>query len=285
LINLLGNAIKFTDTGNVTLLASLVQTGSRSFVQFDVKDTGVGMSAQQVESLFKPFSQADSSTTRRHGGTGLGLAISKRLAELLGGDVTLVAAAPGKGCHFRATVATGSLHNVNLITSITLDGASEATSPSPNPKCGSKPRPAPVDSLKGYRILIAEDGVDIQRLIGYILTKAGAEITIVDDGASAIEAAVTARDKNLPYDAILMDMQMPVLDGYTAARKLRSREYQGVIIALTAHAMAGDRGKCLQAGCDDFTTKPINRRELIHTIRRHVAGRCDGTPTKCPPLD
>ncbi len=268
LINLLGNAIKFTDTGGIRLLVRLVADDDEPCLQFDVIDTGAGMTAEQAENIFQPFSQADASTTRRYGGTGLGLTISKRLAGMLGGDVVLVESQAGLGTRFRATVAIGSLEGVRMLEgglneeAVTVQRERVPTSLS-SPEAQAKP-------LDGLRILLAEDGPDNQRLIAHLLEKAGAGVTVVENGQMALEAALAARDAGLPFDTILMDMQMPVMDGYSATTALRERGYAGPIVALTAHAMAGDQQKCIEAGCDDYATKPIDRKKLIKMILEQV---------------
>jgi len=275
LINLVGNAIKFTHTGSVRLVASLVpgsgQDGGQAgqpMLRFDVIDTGIGMSPEQVSGLFRPFTQADSSTTRQYGGTGLGLAISKRLAQALGGDLT-VRSQRGKGSTFTLTIATGSLEGVRLVTGSSLMNLNQATAPASEPPdegLGERP-------LAGKNVLLAEDGPDNQRLIAFVLRKAGANVTVAENGQVAVEYVTRARVLGRPYDAVLMDMQMPVMDGYAATRRLRELGHTVPIIALTAHAMAGAREACLETGCDDFAAKPIDRRQLIATIQKHIAAR------------
>ncbi len=264
LINLIGNAIKFTSDGGVRLVTRLVGAGEDNAVlQFDVIDTGVGMEPKQAERLFEPFAQADASHTRKFGGTGLGLVISKRLAQALGGDVVIADSQPGQGTCFRATVATGPLDNVTMLSEQQIAMAAAA----PHDEAA---RQLPSTARLDCRILLAEDGLDNQRLITFVLEKAGAAVTVAENGAIALDASLAARDQGRPFDVILMDMQMPVMDGYEATRLLRRGDYSGPIIALTAHAMASDRQKCLDAGCDDYTTKPIDRRALVETIREHV---------------
>ncbi len=268
LINLIGNAIKFTEKGEVRLVTSYVcdesdQIGGVSrepYMQFDVVDTGIGMNEEQARKLFQPFSQADTSTTREFGGTGLGLTISKRFAELLGGELTLAESKPGKGSIFRVTVSSGRIEGVKM-----LQDPLSATVVAETP--GSMAQHILPD-IQDLRILLAEDGLDNQRLISFVLRKAGAEVTIVENGKLAMDAALAARDEGQPFDAILMDMQMPVLDGYNATKQLREAGYSYPIIALTAHAMGGDRQKCLDAECDDYATKPIDRKLLIETIQK-----------------
>ncbi len=268
LINLIGNAAKFTEKGSIRLVARLAD-GVRSagpgvtepMMQFDVIDTGIGMTPEESAKLFQAFAQADDTTTRRFGGTGLGLYISKRLASALGGDLT-VTSAPGEGSTFRATIATGPLDGVKL-----LDDPAHATTVKPEQDDQQNIEDAPLDC----RVLLAEDGPDNQRLIGFILKKAGADVTIKENGKLAMDAALAARDEGNPFGVILMDMQMPVMGGYEATKVLRQKGYTLPIIALTAHAMSEDRQKCLDAGCDDYATKPIDRKKLIAMIREYTS--------------
>ncbi|MCH7873245.1 MAG: response regulator, partial [Planctomycetes bacterium] len=261
LINMVGNALKFTETGSIRLVVSLLrETASGPQMRLDVIDSGIGLTAEQTDLIFEAFTQADTSTTRKFGGTGLGLRISKQLTELLGGTIT-VKSKPGQGSRFRVTVGTGSLDGVKM-----LDVPATTTIARPEEATATKMDHAKLDC----RILLAEDGPDNQRLIAHVLRKAGAEATVVENGKLAVDAALAARDEGSPFDVILMDMQMPVMDGYQATGLLRQKGYSSPIIALTAHAMAGDRQKCLDAGCDDYASKPINSKKLITTIARHV---------------
>lgn len=263
LINLLGNAVKFTERGAVRLVARYpVDADPRApglgLLAFEVIDTGVGISPEQMPRLFRPFSQADNATTRKFGGTGLGLAISRQLAMMLGGDLT-VTSAPGQGSTFRVTIAPGSLEGVPLV------GPSERNS---GPRQVLAAAGAATPSLAGARILLAEDGPDNRRLIACLLGKADVEVTMVENGRQAIDAAIAAEQQGTPFDVVLMDMQMPVVDGYEAAGMLRRLGYSRPIIALTAHAMAGDRQKCLSAGCNEYLAKPIDKVRLVQTIGR-----------------
>ncbi len=261
LVNLVGNAVKFTEVGGVRLIVGL-EEGDTPKLVCDVVDTGIGITSEQQQRLFTPFCQADSSTTRTFGGTGLGLTISKRLATILGGDVSLVSAKQGEGACFRFTVATGPLDGIRLIDPHT--GFDPATIPRAAPDVDHS-----VEALAGLRILLAEDGPDNQRLISFLLRKSGATVAIVENGQQAIDAALLANVSGQPFDIVLMDMQMPVLDGYDATVQLRARGYATPIVALTAHAMKGDREKCLAAGCDDYATKPIDRQNLVTLISTH----------------
>jgi PAS domain S-box-containing protein len=256
LINLTGNAVKFTKTGKVRLVSRLVESESGSpRLQIDVIDTGVGMTEEQVARLFVPFQQADTSTTRKYGGTGLGLAISRRLAQKLGGDV-VVKSKPGNGSRFTVTVATGSPDDVKFIENPTDDKT----------PLESNAQPVARNTQLNCRVLLAEDGPDNQRLITFFLEKAGAQVVQAENGLVAHNLALDARDTRSPFDVILMDMQMPVMDGYEATRRLRNAGYTGPIVALTAHAMSTDREKCLNAGCDAYMTKPVDRAKLISLV-------------------
>lgn len=263
LINLLSNAVKFTERGSVRLVARYPARPGQDVIEFDVIDTGIGITAAQMARLFQPFSQADSTTTRKFGGTGLGLTISKRLAIMLGGDLT-VTSQPGQGSTFRVTVATGCLKGV------TLTRQPEPLLPPRLPDTAKKDAPV---SLAGCRVLLAEDGPDNQRLISCLLTKAEAELVVVENGRQALETALQAQREDRPFDVILMDMQMPVLSGYEAAQTLRRQGYTRPIIALTAHAMAGDRYKCLTAGCNEYVAKPIDKQRLLQTLAQWGAPR------------
>ena len=227
------------------------------------------MAEEQVAGLFQPFMQADTSAKRKSGGTGLGLVISKRFAGMLGGDVTVVETQKGVGTRFRVTIAAGPLDSVKM-----LDDPMSATVVASG--AGSTATSIDQSGLHGCRILLAEDGPDNQRLIALVLKKAGADVTVEENGKLAVEKALAAMnrrregDPEHPFDIILMDMQMPVMDGYEATRLLRRRGYTGPIIALTAHAMEGDRAKCIEAGCDEYATKPIDRRKLIETIQAQL---------------
>ena len=255
LVNLLGNATKFTAAGTVTLTVRC----DRAAVTLAVSDTGIGMTDEQAGRLFQPFTQADESTTRRFGGTGLGLTISRRLTQLLGGDLT-VTSTVGAGSTFTATIDPGDLTGVELLAGLTE--ASIRPSPVAALLADDLPR------LEGLRVLLAEDGEDNQLLIGLYVRKAGAELTVADNGRLGVDAARAAAAAGQPFDLILTDMQMPELDGYGLAGELRQLGFATPIVALTAHAMAGDREQCLAAGCTDYLTKPVDRRALVRLAHR-----------------
>ncbi len=268
LVNLVGNAIKFTERGNVTIRVTFDPVGAHGGVlAVAVQDTGMGMTEAQLTRLFRPFTQADEAMTRTFGGTGLGLTIARRLAQLLGGDIH-VQSVFGKGSTFTVTLATG---HISVGDTWNPTGASIAAAP-------TQARTEQLPSLGGLRILLAEDGVDNQRLISFFLTRAGADLTIVENGKKVLDLlTVSSTDKAQvvepsPFDMVLMDMQMPEIDGYSATRRLRTMGCTIPIIALTAHAMAGDRQACLDAGCDDYATKPIDRVGLIMMCARWAHG-------------
>ncbi|MCA9150572.1 MAG: response regulator [Planctomycetales bacterium] len=270
LINFVGNAIKFTEQGSVTIEVTFDGSNpTNSRLNFAVIDTGIGMTDEQASQLFQSFSQADASTTRKFGGTGLGLAITKRLAELMGGDVTMHSE-PGVGSTFSISVATGPLTDLRFV-----DPNSEMKRPDIELTRSETPITSLAEAeLTGCRILLAEDGPDNQRLISFLLIRAGAEVKVVENGRLAVEQLTADQtvDGDLtdaaPFDVVLMDMQMPEMDGYTAASVLRDKGCQVPIIALTAHAMASERQKCLEAGCDDYASKPIDRVKLCSQVRR-----------------
>ncbi len=258
LTNLVGNAIKFTEQGQVRLeLAIVGGPAGAPRIAFRVIDTGIGISPEQLERLFVAFEQAESSMSRRYGGSGLGLTISRRMARMLGGDIG-VTSDLGHGSCFELWLPVENLQKLAL-RDHSPRGTLEPT----------EPASVPVGSLAGLRLLLAEDGPDNQWLLSHLLTKAGADVSVVENGQLLVASALAAREDGRPYDLILTDMQMPVLDGYAATARLRDAGFTCPIIALTAHAMDGDRAKCLAAGCDDYATKPIQKAMLIETLRRH----------------
>jgi len=259
LINLVGNAIKFTEAGGVRLVGTILDSAAATErrMRFDITDTGIGMSAEQVARIFRPFTQADSSTTRRFGGTGLGLTICKRLAEMLGGHIE-VKSAEAVGSTFSVTIEIGSIDNVRMLTDYR-----EAVAP---PTETLHPH---VSGLHG-KILLVEDGPDNRHLLAYYLTKAGAAVTTAENGKVGYEKAQAAMDAGEPFDAIVMDMQMPELDGYGATSKLRTSGCTVPIIALTAHAMADDRARCIRAGCTDYIAKPVDRGQLLDMVAKYL---------------
>lgn len=253
LMNLVGNAVKFTEVGHVVVTAATHNIDGHDYLAIEIEDTGVGLSREQAERLFTAFAQADNTVTRRHGGTGLGLTISRRLANLMGGDVLLVNTEPGKGSCFCLVLPIEAAPNAVLVRQLAIEEKSA------NPQ----PRPASIQ-LQGS-ILLAEDGIDNQRLIAFHLRKAGAKVDIADNGRIALDMIDEAANKGEYYDLLLTDMQMPEMDGCTLASTLRSRGSKIAIVALTAHAMAEDRLKCISSGCDDYQSKPIDKELLLST--------------------
>lgn len=267
----MGNAIKFTERGSVRVVArSVYRQEHLDLLQVDVIDTGIGLSADQIDKLFKPFSQADTSMARKHGGTGLGLAISQRLAEMLGGQIS-VESEPDRGSTFSLTFETGDM--VGLVDKSMERASNSAAQGAHEPAEKADNGDARLD---GCRILLAEDGPDNQRLIALLLKRAGAEVRIAENGEEAYTQAHAAHTEGKPFDAILMDMQMPEMDGYEATRRLRSEGYSAPIIALTAHAMDGDEEKCYDAGCNGYLTKPIDHATFLPAI----AGMTPTTPDR-----
>ncbi|QDV40926.1 Aerobic respiration control sensor protein ArcB [Stieleria neptunia] len=244
LLNLVGNAIKFTDRGEVNVICRYEDR-----LTFHVIDTGIGIKPHVQQSLFQPFKQADNTSTRSFGGTGLGLAICRRLAQALGGDVS-VESEYGKGSTFTLTIdsaAKGPLVEPNLSLDVSAETPGESLTISAN-------------------ILVVDDRHDIRYLAQHFIEKAGGEVVTATNGQEAID--LIESDDRPPIDLIVMDMQMPVMDGYNAAAQLRRKGYDLPIIALTANAMKSDRDECLAAGCTDYTTKPLDSRKLIAMIHR-----------------
>jgi len=265
LLNLCGNAIKFTDVGSVTVKVDCDPEARQ--VRFRVADTGIGMTPEQLDAVasFAAFTQADPSMTRKFGGTGLGLRISSSLAAILGGSME-VESILGEGSTFTVSVDTGDLTSTRWIEPMSvcsiLEAEARASQRVSKGDCTEQP-------LKGIRILLAEDGRDNQRVIYFHLERAGAEVNICENGRIAVEDIENSEPESLPH-VILMDMQMPELDGYETTRVLRDAGFAMPIVSITAHAMEGDRERCLSAGCDDYLTKPIDKKELVDTCVRYA---------------
>ena len=243
LVNVIGNAVKFTDTGSVTIDFGVESDEGKRQLVARIKDTGIGLTDEQRLRIFEPFMQGDSSVTRKFGGTGLGLALSKRLSVLLGGDIELVSSAPSKGSEFRIYIEIG-------------DGRHAV--PEPRLVAAS----APGETLKGQRILVVDDAVDNRTIVSLFLRKVGAEVELANDGA---EALLAVREK--VFDLILMDIQMPVMDGYQALEKIKSIGIRTPIVALTAHAFKEERDRSIASGFSDYLSKPITRESLIDKVR------------------
>lgn len=262
LVNLIGNAIKFTPEGEVRLIISLERHNGLAELRFAVVDNGPGIDPAKLDEMFDPFVQADMSTQRIYGGTGLGLAISKELAGLLGGRLQAESQI-GAGSTFIFTLHLGPTSELG-----DLVDARVAIEP-------TRVRTRTHSGMQGTRVLVAEDGFDNQRLIELYLQRVGAITTLAANGAVAVAAYETALDDERPFDIILMDMQMPVIDGYEATRTLREMGCQTPIIALTAHAMVGARDDCLAAGCDDYFVKPIDFDALFSAMLTRLGHQSD----------
>jgi signal transduction histidine kinase/CheY-like chemotaxis protein len=249
LVNLCGNAVKFTEQGSVTVVVNAVPSAMGGMMlRLEVRDTGVGIPANRVHTLFRPFSQVDASTTRRYGGTGLGLSIVRRLAELMGGEAG-VESREGVGSTFWFTA------RFDVVTARDV---------------AALPAPSRVDETRGSgkRILLAEDNVVNEKVATRFLQKLGYAVDAVVNGREAVDAWAKGG-----YNLVLMDCQMPVLDGYAATREIRARERNGEripIVALTANAMPKDELECRQAGMDDHLAKPIDREELARCLEQHL---------------
>jgi signal transduction histidine kinase/CheY-like chemotaxis protein/HPt (histidine-containing phosphotransfer) domain-containing protein len=254
LMNVVGNSIKFTSLGSVEIVGRLIQTNDSALIELEVIDTGIGISKEAIDRIFDPFIQADNSVTRRFGGTGLGLAISRRIARGLRGDLTATSEL-GKGSQFLLRIDAGDISGVPLVMPAAIErirgGAAAAH--------GGQHKLPPID------ILLVEDGETNRKLITLMLKRAGASVATAENGELGVKAASAKA-----YDVILMDMQMPVLDGYSATRRLRAAGTNVPIIALTANAMTSDREKCLAAGCTDYLTKPINADALFTAVHRAI---------------
>ena len=233
-LNLVGNAVKFTSEGGIVVQIDFHASSNR--LEVAVTDTGIGLDDAAQARIFQPFRQADGSMTRRFGGTGLGLSISRTLCELLGGDLA-VDSRPGRGSTFTAAFLAP-------------------------PAAASTSRPAASPVPAGLRVLLAEDGVDNRRLIEHLMTRLGATVESVENGAEAVDRVLGGG----PFDLVLLDMQMPVMDGWEAARRIRNAGSKVPMVALTANALPGHRDACLEAGCDAYLAKPIRREALATAI-------------------
>jgi PAS domain S-box-containing protein len=254
-LNLLGNAIKFTDKGGVRVAARLLRSDPPRYA-IDVIDSGIGIPAEKMNELFEAFVQADTSITRRYGGTGLGLVISRKLARALGGDVT-VASEAGKGSTFTVTFATGPLTNVPMLVG---EQVFEHRAPAAQAERERW-------RLPSARVLVADDGAENRELVTLVLSEQGLWVEQAENGQMAVDMVLKGG-----YDAILMDMQMPVLDGFGAVRALRAKGVTTPIVALTANAMAGYEAELVAAGCDVYMTKPVDIDALLRTMARLLKG-------------
>jgi signal transduction histidine kinase len=258
LLNVVGNAVKFTEKGGVRVIVHIADTNpASSDIQFDVVDTGPGISAEGVSKIFQPFTQADPSMKRRFGGTGLGLVLAKKLSMLLGGDLSLTKTSVGVGSVFTILVAA-DLRSARQKNDQTLK-IDRAMRPIVKPKDIVSTNG--VNRLLGKRILVTEDAPDIRLMISSILNYSGACVENAENGREAIKLM---HKKN--FDAVLMDLQMPIMDGYEAIKRLREEGYSIPIIALTAHALDDQQEKCRDAGFNAHISKPISVERLVDTI-------------------
>ncbi len=257
LINLVGNAVKFTERGEVVVTGRLNKSAGQWRLELEVRDTGIGIPPEKQEEIFNPFSQADASVTRRFGGTGLGLAISRHIAEALGGGIQ-VESIVGQGSRFVVTIDPGPISEDALLPEPPAIDHFPASNTTEN------------IALAPGRILVVEDGETNRKLIRIMLQRHGLEITEATNGLEGVQLALTG-----DFDVVLMDMQMPQLDGYSAATRIRARGSRVPIVALTAHAMAGDEEKCLAAGCSGYLSKPIDEARLLQTLARFLKHSVD----------
>lgn len=261
LINLLGNAIKFTEQGRVELAVGLVDDESDSanqMLEFAVTDTGIGMSDEQQVRLFQPFSQGDASVTRNFGGSGLGLAISQRLVEMLGGTISV-----------ESRLGSGSTFRVRL--PINIDESDTLVKPSVEPDNSTAATVGNAPIVLNCSVLVVDDRRDVRHISQHFLEKAGARVAVAENGAEGVAAVHAAIEQGRPFDLIVMDMQMPVLDGIEATAQIRAAGIETPIVALTADAMDGDRDRCLAGGCTDYMSKPIDHELLVGKVAKHTS--------------
>ncbi len=253
LMNLVGNSLKYTEAGMVELRVRSVsspQTHSSMVLEFEVKDTGQGIPAENVSKLFLPFTQGDSSASRRFGGTGLGLYLSKRLAQALGGDLILRETSENRGSIFVFTIDAGPFEtDVKFYTERSTLGMNAGHE----------------QSLHGLKVLVVDDSPDNRLLVRRILEHSNAEVETADNGLIAVELV---KEKKGEFDLILMDIQMPIMDGYESFKQIREYGFGKPIVALTAHALHSEREQCFALGFDDHLSKPIDRKVLVETISR-----------------
>lgn len=260
LVNLIGNSIKFTERGTIRLqvrCTSINERLGKRKLEFIVRDTGIGIPKDQWDRLFVAFSQADSSMTRRFGGTGLGLALSRQLARMMNGDLILTDSEAGQGSEFHAHIEVELSPHTSFNSGFSSERRDDETVPA---RCR---RP----SLEDLKVLVVEDNVENQHLITRILTQANAQVTIAGNGREGLEKGATSQ-----FDVILMDIQMPIMDGYSATRRLRQLNCKTPIIAVTAHAFKEEHARCLQAGFNDHISKPIDWNLLLKKINEFTVG-------------
>ena len=259
LINLVNNAIKFTSKGHVYINVSIIECNDKPYIEFAIEDTGIGIDRKQQKDIFKSFTQADRTTTRKFGGTGLGLTITKQLALIMSGDLTV-----------KSVLNQGSVFTLSLPVNIDIDSQSHLDkyqkACSTSAEMGNSQdiqKQGKSTKLKG-NILVAEDSKPNQKLVQIFLEKMGLDVAIAENGVRAVDMTINGR-----FDMILMDIQMPEMNGYQAAKKLRELGVKIPIIALTANALKGDCEKCIRAGCNDYISKPVDQKSLRETIEKH----------------
>ena len=253
LVNLIGNAVKFTEEGYVRLIASFQNDGDLEFVTFKVEDSGIGIPEDKLKLIFSSFSQADGSTSRKYGGTGLGLSITSNLVELMKGEITV-----------ESKLNEGSVFAIKIPTTVIEDTSQKMVADERYEEDNNVQSSSGV--FRGKKILVVEDNLANQELIETYLKPTGAKFVIVDNGLEGIK--VWLDDDS--FDIILMDMQMPVMNGYDATEQLRSAKCEVPILALTANAMQGDSDKCIRAGCDCHIPKPLDQGYLINVIKKYL---------------
>lgn len=254
--NLVSNAVKFTDKGGVKVILHMMSAGDEPHFAIDVVDNGIGIPADKVEAIFEPFTQADSSTTRKFGGTGLGLSISRDFARMMGGDIVATSEI-GKGSVFHATLDPGTLDGVNFLQPEEALAACEDAADSGHVAW----------KFNAGRVLVVDDGDENRELVTLVLEEAGLQVEGAENGKVGFDKG---RQGN--YDVILMDIQMPVMDGYAATTALRQAGVDTPIFALTANAMKGFEEKCLAVGCTGYLTKPVDIDLLLDTLGKLLGG-------------
>ncbi|MCW5650604.1 MAG: response regulator [Ramlibacter sp.] len=257
-LNLLSNAVKFTEQGGVRVVLRCALSGDGGLYTVEVHDSGIGISPEKIESMFDPFTQADASITRRFGGTGLGLAISRKFARAMGGDI-VATSVPGQGSTMTLSFATGPQAGVPLVPAAQLMAAQDAGTAAQRLRW----------QLPSARLLVVDDGAENRELLSLVLAEQGLWVEEAENGQIAVDKVATGGE----FDLILMDMQMPVMDGFTATRMLRARGVATPIVALTANAMKGFEQKMLEAGCTAYVTKPVDIDLLLAELARLLGGQ------------
>lgn len=260
LVNMIGNAIKFTEKGGVALNVALrTDQLGKNTLEFNVSDTGIGLSQEQCKRLFQPFSQADSTTTRRYGGSGLGLVLSRELARKLGGDLVLTQSSPGAGSIFTLTLDVGLTKEQKLTVLSTTSGSENLE---------KQEKQLSSTNLNGFKVLVVDDVADNRFIINRFLSSAKALVTEAENGRDALQKLAAQK-----FDAVLLDLEMPVLDGFDTIAKLRASGNDVYTIALSAHALKDIKIKCLNLGFNEYVSKPVRRVELLQKLQEHLKDR------------